>query len=126
MTFDEILEQVIALLKRQGRMSYGALRRRYDLDEAYMEDLKDEIIHAQRLAIDEDNRLLVWVDDAGVTPEPTSQPDQTTQRDTQEAQPVQETSSPVESHTPEAERRQLTVLFCDLVGYTSLSGSLDP
>ena len=28
--------------------------------------------------------------------------------------------------TPEAECRQLTVLFCDLVGSTALSGSLDP
>jgi class 3 adenylate cyclase/predicted ATPase len=28
--------------------------------------------------------------------------------------------------TPEAERRQLTVMFCDLVGSTQLSGQLDP
>ena len=28
--------------------------------------------------------------------------------------------------TPEAERRQLTVMFCDLVGSTDLSGQLDP
>jgi hypothetical protein len=28
--------------------------------------------------------------------------------------------------TPEAERRQLTVMFCDLVGSTDLSGKLDP
>src|SRR5215471_7296848 len=28
--------------------------------------------------------------------------------------------------TPEAERRQLTVMFCDLVGSTALSAQLDP
>jgi hypothetical protein len=61
MTFDEILAQITELLKRQGRVSYGALKRRYDLDDAFLEDLKDEIIHAQRLAVDEDNRVLVWV-----------------------------------------------------------------
>ncbi len=33
MTFDEILEQVITLLKRQGRVSYGALKMRLDIDD---------------------------------------------------------------------------------------------
>src|SRR4029434_3784738 len=61
MTFDDMLAQITDLLKRQGRISYGALKRRYDLDDAYLEDLKDEIIHAQRLAVDEDNRVLVWI-----------------------------------------------------------------
>src|SRR5262245_47199892 len=31
-----------------------------------------------------------------------------------------------ERGTPEAERRQLTVMFCDLVGSTALSAQLDP
>ena len=60
MTFDAILEQVITLLKRQGRVSYRALQRRFDLDDAYIEDLKEEIIEAQRLAEDENGRILVW------------------------------------------------------------------
>ena len=34
--------------------------------------------------------------------------------------------SPRARHTPEAERRQLTVLFCDLVESTALAGQLDP
>jgi hypothetical protein len=42
MTFDDILAQIIDVLQRQGRMSYGAIKRRYDLDDAYLEDLKDE------------------------------------------------------------------------------------
>src|SRR5262249_40595293 len=32
----------------------------------------------------------------------------------------------VERHTPDAERRQLTVLFCDLVDSTVLASQLDP
>ena len=44
MTFDEILEQVIELLQRQGRVSYRALKRRFSLDNGYVEDLKDELI----------------------------------------------------------------------------------
>src|SRR5215471_21081342 len=34
MTFDEVLTQALALLKRQGRVSYSALKRRFDLDDA--------------------------------------------------------------------------------------------
>jgi len=59
MTFDEVLAQVLDLLQRQKRMAYGALKRRFALDDAYLEDLKAEIIDAQRLAVDEDGRVLV-------------------------------------------------------------------
>src|SRR2546428_4915580 len=71
MTFDELLAQVLDLLQRQGRVSYGALRRRFDLDDAYLEDLKTELIEAQRLAVDEQGRILVWAGDATATPAPT-------------------------------------------------------
>jgi hypothetical protein len=58
MEFEEVLEQTIALLQRQGRVSYGALKRRFKLDDAYLEDLKVELIEAQQLAHDENGRLL--------------------------------------------------------------------
>lgn len=61
MTFDELLAQVVELLQRQGRVSYGALKRRFALDDAYLQDLKDELIDAQRIAVDEDGKVLVWV-----------------------------------------------------------------
>ena len=41
MTFDEILAQGLDLLQRQGRVSYRALKRRFDLDDSYLEDLSD-------------------------------------------------------------------------------------
>ena len=62
MTFDDILDQVITLLKRQGRVSYGAMKRRFDLDNAYLEDLKGEILFAYPV-VDEDGRGLVWTGD---------------------------------------------------------------
>jgi hypothetical protein len=58
-TFDDILDQVITLLKRQGGVSYGAMKRRFDLDDAYLEDLKGEILFAYPV-VDEDGRGLVW------------------------------------------------------------------
>ena len=64
MTFDDVLEQVIQLLQRQGRVSYRALKRRFALDDDYLEDLKEELIHAQQIATDEDGRILVWTGDA--------------------------------------------------------------
>ena len=60
MAFDDVLAQVLELLQRQGRVSYGALKRRFALDDAYLEDLKVELIEAQRVAVDEAGRILVW------------------------------------------------------------------
>ena len=63
MRFDELLSQVIALLQRQGRVSYGALKRRFDLDDDYLHDIKTELIDAQRIAADEGGKVLVWIRD---------------------------------------------------------------
>jgi class 3 adenylate cyclase len=43
-----------------------------------------------------------------------------------EEPPAQSGSSPAAPHVPDAERRQLTVLFCDLVDSTALASQLDP
>jgi TOMM system kinase/cyclase fusion protein len=125
-TFDDILAQVIALLKRQGRVSYPALKIRFSLDDEYLEALKAEIIEAQQLATDENGRVLVWVGNTEATSASASQPVQLEQEPApQETQPTHE-SPPTEPRTPEAERRQLTVMFCDLVDSTKLSSQLDP
>ncbi len=64
MTFDELLAQVVKLLQHQGRVSYGALKRRFALDDDYLQDLKDELIDAQQVAVDEEGKVLVWVGEA--------------------------------------------------------------
>ena len=70
MTFDDILAQVLALLKRQGRVSYGALKRRFDLDDDYLNDVKDEILFTSPQIVDEGGRGLVWVGETGTPPAP--------------------------------------------------------
>src|SRR5262249_38676877 len=120
MNFYDICDQVIDLLKQRGRMSYRALKRQFDLDDDYMEDLKEEIIYSQRLAVDEDGRVLVWIGASATKQEPASTPP-TQHGVTQEIQPTPVEPLSSEPHTPEAERRQLTVMFCDLVDSTRLS-----
>ena len=64
MTFDEVLSQVLDLLQREGRLSYRALKRRFSLDDEYLEDLKAEIIDAKRLGADENGTVLIWKGDS--------------------------------------------------------------
>ncbi len=116
MDFDVLLNQVREFLQRQGRVSYRALKLRFNLDDEVLAALKDELIYAQHVAQDEDDRVLVWAEEAGTTPEPARQPS------------VQQPPGTVrvEPRPAEAERRQLTVLFCDLVDSTALASQLDP
>jgi len=65
MTFVEMLGQVRELLQGKGRVSYRALKRQFELDDEYLEDLKAELIDAERVAIDEEGKVLVW---AGASP----------------------------------------------------------
>jgi class 3 adenylate cyclase len=116
MTFDELLTQVLALLQQEGRVSYRALKRRFDLDDDDLEDLKVELIEAKRLASDENGRILVWAGHAEAA-RPLA---------TREVQPPPGPPAHVDPMAPDAERRQLTVLFCDLVDSTRLARQLDP
>jgi class 3 adenylate cyclase len=115
MTFDEVLDQVIDMLQRRGRVSYRALKRQFDLDDAYLADLKAEIIDVHQLAVDQDGTMLVW----------TGGPVTATMPLEQAVQPPP-SSALAASSAPDAERRQLTVLFCDLVDSTRLANQLDP
>src|SRR5262249_28502683 len=112
MTFEEILAQVVKVLQREGRISYRALQRRFDLDDAYLEDVKIELIEAKQLASDENGRILVWAEqDATTAPLTTAQEEPP--NSLPEVQRPQEAPSHIATRVPEAERRQLTVLFCD-------------
>ena len=50
MAFLEIVDQVIELLRTRGRVSYHALKCEFALDDAFIEDLKEELIDIQELA----------------------------------------------------------------------------
>jgi class 3 adenylate cyclase/tetratricopeptide (TPR) repeat protein len=127
MTFEEILDQAIAMLQRRGRLTYGTLKRQFQLDDAALEDLKNELIKGQRLARDEDGEVLIWAGAAVPPPTPAPTP------------PPATAPAPL-AYTPpylvekilttrralEGERKQVTVLFADLKGSTELIRDLDP
>ena len=115
MDFYTLLDQVVDLLRSRSRVSYRALKRQFGLDDDYLEDLKAELITAQRLAIDEQGAVLVWAGEGGSPP---ALPE--------EVHPPPGEFPAIDRRRPEAERRQLTVLFCDLVDSTRLASQLDP
>src|SRR5512145_1495963 len=121
MDFVAIVDQVITLLRQRGRMTYRTLQRHFQLDDAALEDVKNELIEGQRLAVDERGNVLVWTGAPGVTVS------------TNAASAGIPTPAPL-TYTPpylaekiltarsalEGERKQVTVLFADLKGSTEL------
>src|SRR5215471_20185765 len=126
MDFYTLLDQVIELLRQRQRVTYRALQRQFDLDEETLNDLKDELLYAQQVARDEDGRVLVWTGPPEAIPAPDPAASQPAPPVPQDASPLAAASGVVVPQTPEAERRQLTVLFCDLVDSTALARQLDP
>jgi class 3 adenylate cyclase len=111
--FVAVVDQVIALLRQRGRVTYRTLQLQFTLDDAQLAALKDELLYSQPQVSDDDGRGLVWTGDTATAVAPAS------------PSPMH-VPPPAAASPPEAERRQLTVLFCDLVESTRLASQLDP
>jgi class 3 adenylate cyclase/tetratricopeptide (TPR) repeat protein len=118
MGFYEILDQILALLKSRGRVTYRALKREFNLDDAFIEDLKAEILYAQHPIIEEDGRGLVWTEH---TPPGDRDPMPLSYTPPHLAEKILTSRSALEG-----ERKQVTVLFCDLAHSTPLAARLGP
>jgi class 3 adenylate cyclase len=123
MDFTTLRTQVMALLQGEGRVAYRALKLQFQLDDDTIEALKDDLIYAKKLAVDEDGRVLVWTGGTSSPPPPASSVPLPA---TPDVSPAQGEAALVVPSTPDAERRQLTVMFCDLVDSTKLASHLDP
>src|SRR4030095_7544693 len=123
MDYDAVLAQVVTLLQQEQRVAYRVLRRRLQLDDELLEDLKDDLIYAKKLAVDEDGRVLVWTGGTSRVPTTASPVPPLA---TSGGPPARGEASPLPPPPPHAERPQLTVLFCDLVDSTVLASQLDP
>jgi hypothetical protein len=60
MAFEEILDRALDMLRRRGRVTYGALKRQFGLDDAYLADLKDALLYADSRVVDDAGRGLRW------------------------------------------------------------------
>ena len=153
--FQALLSLVRLFLQREKRVPYRTLKHVFSLDDALLGEIRADLRFRQ-LAIDEDGMGLVWMGDMQLAvtsdlPGPSepaiaeraaipTPPPLLTPTDVPTNEPtafIQDSPTDVPSTEPvvvpepvrsglEAERRQLTVMFCDLVGSTDLSGRLDP
>jgi hypothetical protein len=62
MTFEEILDQAVAMLQHRGRVTYRTLKAQFQLDDDLLETLKDELLFSHPV-VDEAGRGLVWTSD---------------------------------------------------------------
>ena len=105
MNFEEALTRATEMLRRHGRVSLRALKRQLELADDVLADLRDELVAVRDVATDDGKGVLTWKGEAAVA--------------------VRE-PAPARPREQESERRQLTVMFCDLVDSTVLSERLDP
>src|SRR5215510_13896718 len=126
MTFEEILDQAIAMLQRRGRLTYSTLKRQFQLNEDALNDLKAELLYAHPEVRDDAGRGLVWTGAPRPAPPaaaPAGPPKQAPLAYTPKylAQKILTSRSVLEG-----ERKQVTVLFADVAGFTTLAEQLDP
>jgi len=120
MNFERVLQKVVWRLVTEGRISYRRIKLSFGLDHDGLEELRRELIVIKRVAADVDGEVLVWAPEGRVAgPEPAAL--------LQPLPALRQAERPaVPAAAPDAERRQLTVMFCDLVGSTALSTGMDP
>ena len=112
----ETIESARAFLERNGRVSLRVLKREFELDDEALDELVEELVDVQQVAARK-GKVLSWVipvPSRAVAEEPETQ-----------AAPTPTPQVAASSRVAEGEHRQLTVMFCDLVGSTELSERLD-
>ena len=109
MTFDEAMTQTMSMLGRNGRASFRALQRQFSCDEAFLDDLRHELVDVLKLAV-VDGAVLVLASHGPSAPA---------------ANPGLPPAGSLKG-VAEGERRHLPTMFCDLADSTGLAGKLDP
>src|SRR5919109_2847638 len=72
--FVALVDQVLALLRQRGRVTYRTLQRQFQLDADALADLLGELRYTHQEALREDEQGLMWTDDARPTPPAPARP----------------------------------------------------
>ena len=122
MNFDNVLKEVLWCLVTEGGISYRRVKLSYGLDDAAVEELRQELISIKRLAADIDGERLGWALEgppsrngpANLSRLPLPPLRAAVPASTVPASPPALAAA---RDLPGAERRQLTVMFCDLADF---------
>jgi hypothetical protein len=71
-TFEEILDQSLAMPQRRGRVTYRTQQRQFNLDDAGLEDLKEALLYAHPHVAEDPGHGLLWRGETTSTPLPVS------------------------------------------------------
>ena len=74
MTFEEVLNESVSMLQRQGCVSYRSVQHQFDLDDDYFADLKEALLYIYAEVGNDDGRGLVWTGEPSLTL-PNAQPE---------------------------------------------------
>src|SRR5215469_6008366 len=105
------MQQIADWLSKLGMAEYAQRFVENRIDLSVLPDLTDQDLDKMGVLLGDRRKMLRAIRDLSTTSVAVAAPS---------------TSVGAEPRRDDAERRQLTVMFCDLVGSTALSGRLDP
>jgi predicted ATPase/class 3 adenylate cyclase len=106
------MQQIADWLKKLGMSEYGERFAENDIDIDVLSELTDQDLEKLGVSLGHRRKMLRAIRDLGNASAPVTAPSAS-----METEPIRR---------DDAERRHLTVMFCDLVGSTALSTRLDP
>lgn len=63
MTFKDVLGQIVEWLQQDGRISHRALKRQFDFDDDYLEDVKEALLYTHADKLHDDGQGLAWTEE---------------------------------------------------------------
>jgi predicted ATPase/class 3 adenylate cyclase len=125
----ELVDQVVEVLRRRGRLSYRALKMDFGVDEEQFATLKEELLFSHPEVAEVPGQGLLWHGTAESVPLsdlPSPQPPATYTPKHLADRILAEQAAMEARGAPDGERKIITALFADLKGSTALIEGLDP